>query len=75
MHGAVRLRAVQEPAVAVEPDSLCDGLQTKQKGYHLHRQRFYPFRELGEEKRLVLPADGEREALPPLQEFLGNDPG
>lgn len=32
MHEAVRLRAVQKPAIAVEPDSACDGLQTKQKG-------------------------------------------
>lgn len=55
MHGAVTLRAAQEHAVAVELDSLCDGLQTKQKGYHLHHQHFYPFRELGEENTSFSP--------------------
>lgn len=63
MHGAVRLRAAQEHAVAVELDSLCDGLQTKQKGYHLHHQHFYPFRELGEENASGSPRQRERECL------------
>lgn len=55
MHGAVRLRAAQELAMSVELDSLCDGLQTKQKGYHLHHQHFYPFRRLGEENSPCIP--------------------
>lgn len=55
LHEAVRLRAVVEPAVAVEPDSLCDGLQTKQKGYHLHRQHFYPLWEIEGGECLSVP--------------------
>lgn len=77
LHEAVRLRAVVEPAVAVEPDSLCDGLQTKQKGYHLHRQHFYPLWEIEGGECLSVPLCQiawrgkacRAETLPPLLRF------